>query len=108
MPGTIVTNKTNVTYTITHPDWTCEWILPNDTSEPIERSCILNHGLDPLDPSKTYYVIKLIPGLFEEVQRVIKGWIEAGDANAMLLLLNENKPAFIQYAENSIGLKIIT
>jgi hypothetical protein len=108
MPGEVHRTDTNVTYTITHPDWVCEWIIPNDPTGPVKRSCILNHGLDPLDPSNNYYVIKLIPGLFTEVQSVINGWIQGGDVNAMLLLKHENKPAFILYAENTIGLKIIT
>ena len=108
MSGKIIRCELNIRYTITHPDWICEWILPFDKTQPVKRSCVLNHNVDPLDPSKSDYIIKLIPGLFTDVQRVIKEWIDAGDSNAMLLLLNENKPAFITYAEHTIGLKIIT
>ena len=108
MSGKISRCELNITYTITHPDWICEWILPLNNTEPVKRSCVLNYNVDPLDPSKAEYIVQLIPGLFTDVQRVIKGWIEAGDINARLLLLNENKPAFITYAENTIGLKIIT
>ena len=108
MSGKIVRCELNIIYTITHPDWVCEWILPFDKLQPIKRSCILNHDIDPLDSSRSDYIIKLIPGLFIDVQRVIKGWIESGDTNANLLLLAENKPAFITYAEDTIGLKIIT
>jgi hypothetical protein len=107
MSGKIIRNELNTTYTITHPDWICEWILPLDKTQPIKRSCLLNNNIDPLDPSKSDYITKLIPGLFTDVQRIIKGWIETGDTNARLLLLPENKPSFIQYAEHSIGLKII-
>ena len=108
MSGNINRSDLNITYTITHPDWICEWILPFDKTQPVKRSCVLNHSVDPLDPSKSDYITKLIPGLFNDVQRVIKGWIDAGEKNAMLLLLSENKPSFIQYAEHTIGLKIIT
>jgi hypothetical protein len=108
MSGKIIRYELNISYTITHPDWVCEWILPFDKKEPIKRSCVLNHGIDPLDPSRSDYIVKLIPGLFNDVQRVIKSWIDSGDTNAALLLLNENKPAFITYAEDTIGLKIIT
>ena len=108
MSGKLTRNELNMRYTITHPDWICEWILPVDKTQPIKRSFVLNNNIDPLDPSKSDYITKLMPGLFTDVQRVIKGWIMAGDTNATLLLLNENKPSFIQYAENSMGLKIIT
>lgn len=108
MSGKLTQNETSTTYTITHPDWICEWILPLDKTQPVKRSCVLNNNIDPLDPSKAEYIVQLMPRLFTDVQRVIKGWIEAGDINAKLLLLNENKPAFITYAEHTVGLKIIT
>lgn len=108
MSGKIIRNELNTRYTITHPDWICEWILPIDKMQPIKRSCILNYNIDPLDPSNSDYIIKLIPGLFTDIQRSIKDWIDSGDSNARLLLLTENKPAFIRYAEDMIGLKIIT
>jgi hypothetical protein len=108
MSGKITKNEFNTSYTITHPDWICEWILPLDKIQPVKRACIIHHDVDPLDPSNHETIIKLIPGLFTDVQRIIKGWIETGDVNARLLLLPENKPAFITYAEHSIGLKIIT
>jgi hypothetical protein len=108
MSGKIIRNELNIRYTITHPGWICEWILPFDKMQPIKRSCILNYSIDPLDPSNSDYIIKLIPGLFNDIQRVIKEWIDSGDSNASLLLLTENKPAFIRYAEDTIGLKIIT
>ena len=108
MSGNIIRCELNIRYTITHPDWVCEWILPFDKTEPVKRSCLLKSNVDPLDPSKSDYIIQLMPGLFTDVQRVIKGWIEAGDMDAKLLLLNENKPSFITYTEHTIGLKIIT
>jgi len=108
MSGNINRCELNIRYTITHPDWVCEWILPFDKTQPVQRSCILNHGIDPLDSSRSDYIIKLIPGLFTDVQRVIKNWIDTGETNAKLLLLPENKPTFITYAEDTIGLKIIT
>jgi len=108
MSGVISQTEHSIKYTITHPDWVCEWILPFDKSNSIKRSFILNHNVDPLDSSKSDYIMKLIPGLFTDVQRIVRGWIESGDQNAALLLLTENKPAFITYAENMIGLKIIT
>ncbi len=108
MSGKITKNELTISYTITHPDWVCEWILPFDKTQPVKRSCMLTTGIDPLDSSKSEYITKLMPGLFTNVQRVIKGWIDAGETNAMLLLLPENKPSFILYVENNMGLKIIT
>lgn len=108
MSGAICRTEHNIKYTITHSDWVCEWILPFDKLQPVKRSFILNHDVDPLDSSNSDYIMKLIPGLFTDLQRVIKGWIETGDMNATLLLLPKNKPLFIQYAEETIGLKIIT
>jgi hypothetical protein len=108
MSGTIVQTDINTKYIITHPNWVCEWILPMNKKEIIKRSCFLKHDVDPLDHSNNDYIVNLIPGLFTDIQRVVKGWIESGDTNARLLLLPENKPSFIQYAEHTIGLKIIT
>jgi hypothetical protein len=108
MPGNIIRSQTNIKYTITNSEWMCEWILPFDILKPVQRSFTLTNGIDPLDPSKNDYIIKLIPGLFTEVQDTIKRWIDAGDTNAKLLLLSENKPSFITFAEDTIGLKIIT
>ena len=51
--------------------------------------------------------MSILPGLFKEVQEIIRKWISEGDANASLLLLPENKPSFIDYAEKMMGLKII-
>ena len=108
MPGLITRSEKSITYTITHPDWVCEWILFFDNKVQIKKSCSLNGILDPTDWTRGDYVLKLIPGLFEEVGRVIRKWIEDGESNAKLLLLPDNKPEFIFYAEAAMGLKIIT
>jgi hypothetical protein len=108
MSGVISQTEYSIKYTITHPYWICEWILPFDKSKSIKRSFVLNNNVDPLDYSNSDYIMNLIPGLFTDIQRIVKGWIESGDQNAALLLLTENKPTFITYAENIIGLKIIT
>ena len=106
MPGEVRRTEKNVTYTITHPEWICEWVVPNDTTMPVERSCILKDDIDPLTDNER--TLKLIPGLFAELQAVIAEWIAMGDATAKILLQPENKPAFIAYAEAMVGLKIIT
>jgi hypothetical protein len=106
MPGEIKRTDKDVTYTITHPDWICEWIISSDTSMPVWRSCILKGDIDPLIDNER--VLKLAPGLFNELQTVIGEWIKSGEINARILLIPENKPAFITYIESIIGLKIIT
>ena len=108
MPGEIHRTDKNVTYTITHPDWVCEWIVWFDKTRPVERSCILKDDIDPFNPSDNDLIVKLIPGMFIEVESVIRGWIQAGDVYAQLLLLAENKPFFISYAESIMGLRITT
>jgi hypothetical protein len=105
MPGEITRSGSTTKYTITNPEWTCEWIFSDSTH--IKRSCYLSNDTDPLDPSNNDYLMIILPGLFKEVQEVIKKWITEGDANASLLLLPENKPSFIDYAEKVMGLKII-
>jgi len=103
MPGEIKRTDKNVTYTITHPDWICEWVVPADRTMPVERSCILHGDIDPLTDNEA--ILKLAPGLFSELKTVIGEWIVLGDGNARVLL--ENKPAFITYLETIVGLKII-
>ena len=73
MSGNIIRCELNIRYTITHPDWVCEWILPFDKTEPVKRSCLLKSNVDPLDPSKSDYIIQLMPGLFNDVQRAQRG-----------------------------------
>jgi hypothetical protein len=105
MPGEITRSESSTKYTITNPDWTCEWIL--NGSKYIQRSCYLTNDTDPLDPGSNDYLMAILPGLFKEVKEVIGKWISEGDENAVLLLLPENKPSFIDYAEKIMGLKII-
>ena len=106
MPGVIKRTDKDVTYTITHPDWICEWVVPNNTAMPVERYCILHGDIDTLMDNEA--TLKLAPGLFSEVQTIISEWIKSGDINARILLIPENKPAFITYVESMVGLKIIT
>jgi len=108
MSGKVLRTERNITYTITHPEWICEWILPFDKTKAIKNSFILTNGKDLSDMRKGDYIMKIIPGIFTDVQSIVRGWIEMGDINASLLLTPENKPPFILYAENTIGLKIIT
>jgi hypothetical protein len=105
MPGEITRSGSTTKYTITNSYWICEWILSD--SKYIQRSCHLNNDTDPLDPGNSDYLMSILPGLFKEVQEIIRKWISEGDANASLLLLPENKPSFIDYAEKMMGLKII-
>jgi len=100
MPGEVRRTEKYVTYTITHTDWICEWIVPRDTTMPIQRSCILKNIIDPL--TDTELVMKLIPGFIEEIKATIKKWIQDGEIYADLLLKPENKPSFLTYAESII------
>lgn len=96
MSGNIKKCELSTIYTITHPDWICEWIV---TSENIKRSCHLTGGLDPMDINNKDYIQKLLPGLVTEVTSVINKWVDDGDIGANKLLLIENKPALLTYAE---------
>jgi hypothetical protein len=96
MSGNIKKCELITTYTITHPDWICEWIV---TSENIKRSCHLTGGLDPMDVNTKDYIEKLLPGLVNDVTSVINKWIDDGDIEAKKLLRIENKPALLTYAE---------
>jgi len=96
MSGKIIRCEENIRYTITHPDWICEWIV---TSENIKRSCHLTGGLDPIDVNNKDYIEKLLPGLVNDVTNVINTWVDNGDIEAKKLLRIENKPALLTYAE---------
>jgi len=96
MSGNIQKCDTYNIYTITHPDWICEWIV---SSENIKRSCHLTGGLDPMDVNNKDYIEKLLPGLVNDVTNVINTWVANGYLEANKLLYIENKPALITYAE---------
>jgi len=96
MSGNIQKCELSTTYTITHPDWICEWIV---SSENVKRSCHLTGGLDPIDVNNKGYIEKLLPGLVNEVSNVVNTWVDNGYLEAKKLLYIENKPALLTYAE---------
>jgi hypothetical protein len=93
MSGSIQKCNTHTTYTITHPDWICEWIV--NLEGPIKRSCYLTSNLDPLKDVDD--VKKIMPGLVTCINTVITQWIEEGNIDARRLL--EVKPSLVEYAE---------
>ena len=93
MSGSIQKCKTHTTYTITHPDWVCEWIV--NLEGPIKRSCYLTSNLDPVNDMDD--VKKIMPGLVNSVNSVISQWIEEGNIDAIQLF--KVKPSLVEYAE---------
>jgi hypothetical protein len=55
--------------------------------------------MDPLHPVKPEKMLVIIPGLLDKVRSQVKQWIMQGIVDANLLLLPENKPYLLQYAE---------
>jgi hypothetical protein len=105
MPGEITKTDKNVKYTITHPDWTCEWIVCENM--PVKRVCYLKNNVELLDKVNSDELMKIIPGLIEEVKKTMIKWISDGHLEVRYLLMTENKPALLEYAERTMGLKII-
>lgn len=87
---------THTVYTITDPEWICEWVVYHNKSIPIRRSCMFTNSMD------TDKSIRIIPGLLEKVYSQIRQWILQGIVDANLLLLPENMPQFLRYAESII------
>ena len=87
---------THTVYTITDPNWICEWVVFYNKSIPIRRSCLFTNLVN------TENSIGIIPGLLDKVHSQVRQWIMQGDVDANLLLLPENKPQFLRYAESII------
>ena len=75
----------------------------NDKTITIKRSCILTNNVDPLDPSRTNHTLAILPGLVDEIYKTTNNWIKEGYSDVKLLLLDENKPSFLRYAEMVLG-----
>ena len=103
MSGIIHVNNGNTHYTITHPDWTCGWILRESVA--MERYCDLRENVDPLDPDHNDKNISTMLSIFDQVSKVVKSWIKNGDKNAHLLLDSNNIPSYLLYIEKTIGTK---
>lgn len=97
MSGVIIKTERSITYRITNPEWVCQWCIYKMDKDPIKR-CLYLHTLDPLEDSEAF--LKIIPGLLREIQNVVDNWILEGDEYASLLLLQENKPALLEYAQH--------
>ena len=104
MPYTKTINDNVVTYTVTTPNWMCEWIVvnSNETKKPIKRQCyLISHDiLDPLDTEDVVQIHELLPELRNEVDVAIREWTQLGDLVAATLLYSENIPAYLAYAKN--------
>ena len=92
-------HDTHTVYTITGPEWTCEWVVYYNKLIPIRNSCYLTNHMDPLNPIKPEKMLVIIPGLLDKVRTQVKQWILQGIVDANLLLLPENTPHLLQYAE---------
>jgi hypothetical protein len=86
-------HDTHAVYTITGPEWTCEWVVFYNKSIPIRRSFMLT---SPHEYNET--TLQTMPGLLENVRNQVNQWIMQGDIDANLLLLPQNTPEFLLYA----------
>jgi len=83
-------------YTVTTPNWFCEWIVGGNY---ITRKCLTtNTELDILNEVDSIEIGTLLPELLTEVNAAIDDWKKAGDTYAPVLLNKENIPMYVQYA----------
>lgn len=86
-------------YTVTTPNWFCEWILGG---EYVDRKCYTtNTELDIVNKDDSITIESLLPEIVEEVTKAMNDWTKAGDVYAPLLLNKQNIPMYLQYALGS-------
>jgi len=99
MPAEIINNDDSTIYRITRAEWICEWSISKLYNQSIKRSLHLTYDIDPLDKDNSDKLLKMMPGLFQDIQNTVNNWILEGHQDAKLLLLLENKPSLLLYAE---------
>ena len=99
MPYSITRCNSLITYTVTTPNWVCEWIVGN---KHVQRNCHIVSkeymDIDIIDEYDAKQLNVLFPELVSEVTMAIKEWIQAGDPHAATLLTAQNCPMYLQYA----------
>lgn len=103
MPYSITVCDTLIKYTVTTPNWFCEWIVGGKY---VGRMCriVSVPTLDPTHGDDLEYICRIIPEIVDEVDKAVKAWIEADDIYAGILLTPENIPLYLQYAKTLKGL----
>ena len=101
MPYSLTVNDTTRTYTVTTPNWCCEWIVTS--LSPIKRQCYLTDStLDILDTADAAAIHDLFPEIRNEIDLAIKEWNTSGDTYASSLLNPENIPSYLAYAKQGL------
>ena len=99
MPYSIRVSGTLTYYTVTTPNWVCEWIIGG---EYVDRKCYTtNTELDIVNKDDSITIEGLLPEIVDEVTKAINDWTKAGDVYAPLLLNEQNIPMYLQYALGS-------
>ena len=103
MPYEITINDLTRIYTVTTPNWFCEWIVYTNTSAPVKRQCYLKHDtLDISDADDAIVIHGLLPELVKEIDLAFQEWNTAGDPTASSLLTTANIPAYLAYAKQAL------
>ena len=110
MPSNILITEDKKHYSITSPNWICEWIIINNSTNIYRSLSIFNNSIeiDFSDIKNTEYVMNLLPGLFDEVQDTVLNWIKEGDIEAHRLLEQENLPSYLRYSQQILRKKFHT
>jgi len=110
MPSNILITEGKKHYSITSPNWICEWIITSN-SQNIHRSfSVFNNSIevDLVDIENSEYITNILPGLFDEIQETVLKWIKDGDVDAHKLLEQENLPSYLRYSQQIIRKKFHT
>ena len=107
MPYTKTVDENTIQYTVTTPNWYCEWIVDRlNTKKPMKRQCYLKDLiLDPLNPNDRIRIDELMPEILKEIYTAIDVWALTGDVIAATLIYPHNIPAYLAYGETQVGLK---
>jgi len=99
MPYDIVVKDQIRTYTVTTSNWVCEWIVSDNSDNPVKRQCYLkDQTLDLLDTNNAVFIHSVLPEIVNEVNVAVAEWIKQGDPNASRLLSPNTIPAYLAYA----------
>lgn len=96
-----ITVKENVrTYTVTTPNWFCEWIV-TEGNPTIKRDCYLKDDtLSIVEANDRKIIDSLLPEIINEINLAINEWNIQDDIYSKELLSFKNTPAYIAYAMN--------
>ena len=101
MPYSCVQKENVIYYTVTTPNWFCEWIVAKE--DPVKRQCYLKNSiLNILESNDLKEINDLLPEIVNEIDIAISEWIKQGDINASSLLSARNIPAYLAYAKQAL------